>query len=493
MCWLILPEAERLALFLYNLAQMSDILPDYQKSLLMSASVSSVTDSALSGRQLRWAVAALSIGLGLAVLDGFIVNVALPIIARDFNVTADRVMTVVTVYQLALTLALLPLAALGDRVGYRRVFASGLVLVVVTAVVSAFSVSLEMLIAARLLQGLGAAAIMAVASALVRTIYPASLLGRGISFNAMVVAGSSAAGPTLAGAMLSVADWRWLFGISALIAIAGLLLSLRWLPDNRHQPQGFDIPSAILSVITLGALLLLVDLAGPGFSPGLTAILAVTGLIAGLVFIRRQLRLSSPLLPVDLMRQRLIALSLLGAALTFCAEMLTFVTLPFFLSEGLGHDIATTGLIFTAWPLSVMCMALITGQLADRLPAGLLGGVGLTLGCAGLVLLSSSSTADAPLEIALRMAMCGAGFVLFQVPNTRFVVATAPANRAGSVGGMMGTVRLIGQTVGASLAALLVSIPQGAPANNLKIAAAVAGAAAGVSLLRLYRGRQPVA
>lgn len=434
---------------------------------------------------LRWAVAALSLGLGLSVLDGFILNVALPAIAQEFAVTPDKAMTVVKAYQFSLTLALLPLAALGDAIGYRRIFVAGLILIILTSIWCATTNSLNTLIVARFFQGVGISAVMAVASALVRNIYPAHLLGRGLSFNAMVVAASSAAGPALAGAMLSVADWRWLFSIGAIIGLAALLLAWRWLPTNRHQRQPFDISSAFLSMITLGAVLLLTGQKSISSSHLLTAGLVVTGVVFGFLFVRRQLTLAAPMMPIDIMVKPAIALSLVAAVCTFCAEMLTFVSLPFFLSQTLDHSIATTGLIFTAWPLAIMTMALVTGRLADQVPAGLLGGIGLAVGCTGLVLLSLATPESSPLNIALRMALCGAGFVLFQVPNTRFVVANAPIHRAGSVGGMMGTVRLTGQTMGASLAALLLGLPQGSPGGNLLVAAGVAAAAACVSLLRL--------
>ena len=175
----------------------------------------------------------------------------------------------------------------------------------------------------------------------------------------------------------------------------------------------------------------------------------------GTIFIRRQLTIPQPMLPVDLLREPLLALSVFTAVCSFTAVMLTLVTLPFFLSNKLGLDITTVGLLYTAWPLSVMCMAVLAGHLADRYSAGILGGIGLILAAIGLFLLSGITTEASSIDIVWRMIICGMGFGLFQSPNTRLIMSSAPHHRSGSVSGMIATIRLSGQTIGASLAALM--------------------------------------
>ncbi|MDU3890638.1 MAG: MFS transporter, partial [Serratia liquefaciens] len=160
------------------------------------------------------AILAIALGITVSVLDGAIANVALPTIARDLNASPASSIWVVNAYQLAITISLLSLASLGDLIGYRRIYQAGLLVFSVTSLFCALSDSLTTLTIARVLQGFGAAAIMSVNTALIRIIYPQRFLGRGMGINSLIVAFSSAAGPTVAAAILSVASWQWLFAIN---------------------------------------------------------------------------------------------------------------------------------------------------------------------------------------------------------------------------------------------------------------------------------------
>src|SRR5690242_5544482 len=177
-----------------------------------------------------WAILTLMVGLAMSCLDTAIVNVALPAIASDLHANAADSIWVVNAYQLAVLISLLPFASFGDLFGYRRVYRFGLVLYTAAALVSATANSLEMLILGRALQGLGAAGLMSVNTALVRFTYPRRQLGRGIAMVSLVVSVSSAAGPSVAAAILAIGPWPWLFAINVPIGIAAFLLSLRLLP-----------------------------------------------------------------------------------------------------------------------------------------------------------------------------------------------------------------------------------------------------------------------
>src|SRR5438067_1216656 len=191
--------------------------------------------------QRYWAILTLMVGLAMSCLDTAIVNVALPVIAKDLHTSAADSIWVVNAYQLAVMISLLPFASFGDIFGYRRVYRFGLVLYTAAALVSALATSLDMLTLGRALQGLGAAGVMSVNTALVRFTYPRRQLGRGIALVSFVVAVSSAAGPSVAAAILAVAAWPWLFAINVPIGIVTLLLSFRYLP---HTPPAFSAASA---------------------------------------------------------------------------------------------------------------------------------------------------------------------------------------------------------------------------------------------------------
>lgn len=203
------------------------------------------------------AILTIVIGITMAVLDGAIANVALPTIARDLHASPASSIWVVNAYQIAIVISLLTLSFLGDMFGYRRVYQCGLVLFTLTSLLCALSDSLLTLTLARVAQGFGGAALMSVNTALIRLIYPQRQLGRGMGINSFVVAVSSAAGPTIAAAILSVASRQWLFLINVPLGILSLVTALRYLPANgsRSAMPKFDLPSAVMNALTFGLLI----------------------------------------------------------------------------------------------------------------------------------------------------------------------------------------------------------------------------------------------
>ncbi|QQC65292.1 MFS transporter [Paraburkholderia ginsengisoli] len=436
--------------------------------------------------QRYWAMLVIALGLTLAVLDSAIANVALPTIARNLHASAAGSIWVVNAYQLAITISLLPLASLGDRIGYRRVYLSGLVLFTVSSFGCALSTSLPTLAFARVIQGFGAAGIMSVNTALVRMIYPPTQLGRGVAVNAMVVAVSSAVGPTVASGVLAIASWPWLFAINVPIGIAAIVGGFKALPLNPGHESPYDYLSAVMNAFVFGLLIFAVDGLGHGERFGYVAVEAIAALVIGYFFVRRQLTQSAPLLPIDLLKIPVFALSIGTSVCSFCAQMLAFVSLPFLLQETLGLSQVETGLLMTPWPAVIIFAAPISGLLSDKVSAGWLGGIGLAALTLGLLLLATLGPHPEPLQIAWRMALCGAGFGIFQSPNNRTMLAAAPRNRSGGASGMLGTARLTGQTLGAALVALIFGVaPQNGPIVALYVAAGFAAVAAVVSTMRV--------
>lgn len=376
--------------------------------------------------------------------------------------------------------------------GYRRVYQAGLALFIATSLFCALSTSLNMLTFARVLQGFGGAALMSVNTALIRIIYPQRYLGRGMAINSLIVAVSTAAGPTVAAAILSVASWKWLFLINVPLGAIALWLALRTLPDNPQKAtaQKFDIPSAIMNALFFGLLISALS----GFAQGQNGWLVLAELLAllvvGLFFIRRQLNMVVPLLPVDLLRIPIFSLSMGTSFCSFCAQMLAMVSLPFFLQNVLGRDEVTTGLLLTPWPLATMVFAPIAGRLIERVHAGLLGGIGLAMFAAGLFLLALLPAQPGDGDIIWRMMLCGAGFGLFQSPNNHTIITSAPRHRSGGASGMLGTARLLGQSVGAALVALMFNLfDQSGTHASLLLAGGFSTVAAIVSLSRMTQSR----
>lgn len=393
------------------------------------------------------AILTIVLGLTMAVLDGAIANVALPTIATDLNASPASSIWIVNAYQIAIVIALLPLSFLGDMVGYRRIYKIGLVVFTITSLICALSRSLEMLTLARVAQGLGGAALMSVNTALIRLIYPKRQLGRGMGINSFVVAVSSAAGPTIAAAILSLASWQWLFLINVPLGIISIFLAMRFLPPNSSASKitRFDLPSAMMNALTFGLLITALGGFAQGQSGYLVLAEVIAMLIIGFFFVRRQLRMPVPLLPVDLLRIPIFSLSICTSICSFCAQMLAMVSLPFFLQTVIGRSEVETGLLLTPWPLATMVMAPLAGYLIEKVHAGLLGAMGLLIMACGLFGLALLPSSPSDLDIIWRMALCGAGFGLFQSPNNHTIVSSAPGHRSGGASGMLGTARLLGK------------------------------------------------
>jgi DHA2 family multidrug resistance protein-like MFS transporter len=436
--------------------------------------------------QRNYAILTIALGLVMAVMDGAIANVALPTIAKDLNASPAFSIWIVNGYQLAITISLLPLASLGEIIGYRRVYLAGLLLFTLASLFCALAQTLLLLTLARIVQGFGAAGIMAVNMALVRYIYPRDLLGRGIGINAMVVAVSAAVGPTVAAAILAVGTWPYLFAVNIPLGIAALAIGWRCLPHTLSAGHAFDWQSAALSAVTFGLGILAIDSAGHGEALAVCLSEFSVAAIAGVLLVFCQTYMVSPLLPVDLLRIPIFALSIATSIASFCAQMLAFVSLPFYLESRFGYSAVQIGLFITPWPIAVAFAAPLAGRLVVRYPAGLLGGIGLLLFALGLGTLALLPTDPGIADVIWRMAVAGVGFGLFQTPNNRTMIAAAPRERSGGASGMLGTARLLGQTTGAALVALfLARYPlEGARISLLSgVGFALLGAA--LSMLRL--------
>ena len=436
--------------------------------------------------QRYWAILAIALGLTLAVLDGAIANVALPTIARELDASPAASIWVVNAYQLAVTISLLPLASLGDIYGYRRVYQYGLVVFTLASLGCALSGSLFTLTIARVVQGFGAAGIMSVNGALVRFIYPRRWLGRGVGLNATIGSIASAVGPTVAAGILSIGPWPWLFAVNVPIGLLGIAIAWRALPHTPSSGARFDASSAIWSALAFGLLITAIDSWGHGESGSFAGAELCFAMVFGFVLVTRQLSQTSPMLPVDLLRIPLFALSVATSICAFVGQSMALVALPFLFENTLGRSQVETGLLLTPWPLAVAVIAPFTGRLSDRYPAGVLGGCGLAVLAAGLASLALLPSHPAAFDIVWRMLICGVGFGFFNTPNNRAIITSAPPTRAGAASGMQATSRLLGQSMGAALVALIFGLaPREGATIALVVAACAAAGAAAVSFLRM--------
>src|SRR5580704_16007806 len=346
-----------------------------------------------------WAIAAIVLSICMSVLDSTITNIALPTIARDFRASPAASIWVVNAYQLAILVVLLPLASLGEVVGYRRISHAGLI------------------------QGLGAAGIVSVNAALVRFTYPHRYLGRAIGINAFVVATSAALGPTIASAVLAVAQWRWLFGINVPLGLITIAIARYALPDPERTQRPLNHVGALLYAGMFGLVLSGLQSLAHHSATALALAQIAGGALLGAALVQRELGRDAPLIPFDLLKVRLFRLSLAASICAFIGQMSALVALPFEIQR-LGHTAVETGLYMTPWPVALAVTAPIAGRLADRYPAGLLGGAGLLVMAVGLALLAFFPATGSAFGFIWRMALCGFGFGLFQSPNNHAILSS---------------------------------------------------------------------
>ncbi|HTB68511.1 MAG TPA: MFS transporter [Steroidobacteraceae bacterium] len=432
-----------------------------------------------------WAIAAIILAITMSVLDSTIVNVALPSLARDFRASDAASIWVINAYQIAILITLLPLASLGEIVGYRRISQCGLAVFTIASLACALAPTLTTLSIARVVQGLGAAGIMSVNSALVRFTYPQRMLGRAIGINAFAVAIAAATGPSIASAILAVAHWRWLFAVNVPVGLITIVIAWFALPETERSTRRLNYFGVVLQTGTFALLLVgLQSFAHAAMTPlGMAEIAG--GCVLGIALVRHEIVRDAPLIPFDLLRLRLFSLSVVTSIGSFMAQTTALVALPFEIQH-VGHTAAQTGLLMTPWPVGVAVAAPLAGRLADRYPAGILGSLGLLAMAAGLLLLALFPPNGTSADLIWRMALCGLGFGFFQSPNNRTLISAAPYARTGAAGGMLATARLLGQTLGAAGVAILFHVYPGSGSNlALSVAAAIALAAAVVSASRL--------
>ncbi len=431
-----------------------------------------------------YATVAVLASLVLVVLDGAIANVALPTIASALHVSPASSIWVVTGYQMALVMALLPCAALGESLGHHRVFTAGVILFTVASGCCALSPSLPWLIAARFVQGLGGAAVMPLGAALLRFTYSRQRLGAVLGWNALVVALSAAAGPTIGAVILAISNWPWLFAVNLPVGIV-VVVAARALPRSAGTGRKLDLLSVALNVATFACLVLGVDIVT--HEPKLGAALLAVAAASLTALIRREMPRPAPLIPLDLLRRPSFRVSVVASVCCFSGQMASYVALPFYLQHGLGQDAVTTGLYMTPWPLTVAFAGPLSGRLADRISTGLLCAAGGVCLAAGLALAALWPLHGHPLPLVPLTMLAGLGFGFFQVPNNRNMLLSAPPERSGAAGGMQATARLVGQTAGAVIMTVLFTLTtaESAPRIGLGIAAILALTGGLVSVLRI--------
>lgn len=437
------------------------------------------------------AIAALALSMLLASLGVSIANVALPELARTFASPFADLQWVVLAYLLGVTTMVVIAGRLGDRFGHRRVLLAGLALFTAASILCGSAPTLGLLIAARAIQGMGGAMLMALTVTLVRETVAPGRLGTAMGLLGTMSAIGTALGPSLGGLLLAGPGWRALFLVMAPAGLAALVLAARTLPASTAKAgaRGFDIAGMLLLAIALGTYALSMTAGGNG----LPRILLLAGAaLAGLLFLLVERRAAFPLVPPGAMRECGLAAALGVNVIVAAVMMATLVVGPFHLSRALGLDAIAVGLVMSVGPAISILGGVPAGRLVDRFGAGRISIAGLLLLTAGALALALVPLAAGIAGYVAAIILLTPGYQLFQAANNTAVMADVPADRRGVVSGLLALSRNLGLVTGASVMGALFAWASGAAdvataapdavAHGLHVTFGVAAALLAVSL-----------
>ncbi|ADU91630.1 MFS transporter [Taylorella equigenitalis] len=413
------------------------------------------THEGLKKPQIYWAATCVFAVIAVCVIDGIITNIALPTIQSYFGVSQQESIWVVNAYNIVLISTLFTFSSLADRYGFKRLLRVGLIVFGVGAFGSLMSQSLSMLIMCRIVQGFGAALIMALTGGLIRNIYPKERVAMGIAFNGMVIGACALIAPSLGAFIIKIADWHWIYGFSIPIIALGLFLS-RFLPRLPRHDNSIDYKSAILNAVTFGSLVAGLDIIYS--NPLWGSLLLIISITSVVTLYRHALSQEHPMVPVDLLKIVPFRDAALVSTFAFLSATASMVSVPFYFEHILHYNTETVGLIYSSWPVAGVIMGPVSAKLSERFSAGLLSGIGSLILMCGITTLTYLPTDSSKLVFALAMFVGGLGFGLLQTPNGKTLLLSAPHNRASAAGGMQATSRILGQCLGGALVATSFSI-----------------------------------
>jgi MFS family permease len=423
----------------------------------------------------------------LSSLGTSVANVALPTLEEAFGAPFGAVQWVVLAYLLAVTALVVGAGRLGDLVGRRRLLVGGIATFTAASALCALAPALWLLVAARALQGAGAAAMMALTLAFVAATVPRDRAGAAMGLLGSTSAIGTALGPSLGGALIAGPGWRAIFLVNVPLGLLALGLAHRHLPAERRAPgrPRLDMAGTALLAVALGAYALAMTAGG---AAGLAAGLLVAAGAAGLLAVVER-RAEAPLIGAATLRDGALRAGLATSAIVSTVMMATLVAGPFHLSLALGLGPAAVGLVMSAGPALVAVSGMPAGRLADRLGARRVTLVGLALMAAGALGLALSPARLGVPGYLVPLLVLTLGYALFQTANNTAVMAGAPADLRGVTSGMLNLSRNVGLVTGASLMGTAYALA-GMHAT-FAVAAALIGAGIALAAVSPRPGRRP--
>lgn len=400
----------------------------------------------------------------LASLGTSVANVALPTLAQAFTATFQEVQWVVLAYLLAITTLIVSVGRLGDITGRRRLLLIGIALFTAASIACGAAPALWFLVAARTVQGLGAAIMMALSMAMVGEAVPKAKLGTAMGVLGTMSAIGTALGPSLGGFLIAGCGWRAVFLFNVPVGLAALLLAQRYLSTDRKRPRpnaaGFDATGTFVLALTLAAYALSMTI-GRGSFGLINLVLLVSAGCGAIVFILVEKGATSPLIKLAMFRDTVLNAGLVLSACVSTVMMATLVVGPFYLSRALGLDAAWVGLVSSIGPLVVALSGVPAGRIADSFGAQRMTIAGLAGIAIGALVLAMMPMALGIPGYVSPIVIMTVGYALFQTANNTAIMMDLPADQRGVVSGMLNLSRNLGLVTGASAMGAVFAVASG--------------------------------
>jgi EmrB/QacA subfamily drug resistance transporter len=407
----------------------------------------------------KWMIlGAVMMGVIMGPIDGSIVNVVLPSIASSFGTDYAAAEWVPAIYLLAICSFILVYGRLGDMLGYKRIFLTGLACFGGASLLCGFSANIWMLIIFRTVQGLTVAMQMALGLAIVTSAFPSYERGKAIGIYATAIALGLMLGPVLGGVIAQFLNWRYVFFINAPIAAGSLLWGYRVIPPGKtKEGQHLDFSGAVAAFVFLFSMLLYANrgVNWGWFSPRSIALVLIAT-ASGWLFFHIERKSDQPMLNLSIFRNRRFSFACLSSFLNFMALYIVVFLTPWYLADGLHHDVLSVGLVMTAFPLVTLFVGPLSGSLSDRIGVRGLAFSGMFIHAGGLVLLSRLGSASGSLDVGWRLALCGLGAGMFQSPINSAVMGSAPKQYRGIASSILAVTRNTGMAFGIAAAGTIV-------------------------------------
>ena len=408
----------------------------------------------------KWLIlTSVSLGSLMATLDGSIVNIALPAIQTDFTIDLTTVEWVVVAYLLVVGSLLLPFGRLGEVLTFKRVYLVGFAIFTLASVCCGAAPNAAGLVAFRVVQGVGAAMLMAMGPAIVAHTFHDRERGRALGLNAISVSIGLSLGPALGGILTQVASWRAIFLINAPIGLLAILWAARVLPaETRGKDESFDVKGAALSGVALFALLLaLSDGQEWGWTSPAIVGLFIAFIILGGAFLLAERRSIQPMIDLALFRIRPFSAGLASVVVAFAGLFTATFLLPFLLEQGRGFSPIEAGLLLTPVPITMALVAPLSGIASDRFGPRILASAGMAIMVLGFLSLTQLSVDFTLPDLVWRLVLLGVGQGMFMSPNSSAVLGSVPRPRVGTASGTLAQMRVNGQAVGIALSGAIVA------------------------------------